>query len=161
MRSALVIRAYRQISIICHPLGLRQSGIVTIACYSIDETINTTNKRINDYSICTLYSTHNVFPNICNSGQSSEELSAVTCSHAFHFAGDHLIASHPVSRFTAHQLGCQCASSVCTLLYCTLSCNKAVFIHRTVRSTVSINLTWHSSECKGWHSKYNYEFCWG
>ena len=49
------------IALFQRPLGLRQSGIVTIACYSIDETINTTNKRINDYSICTLCTVHAMY----------------------------------------------------------------------------------------------------
>ena len=43
--------------------------------------------------------------------------------------------------------------------------NKAVFIDSTVYTTVSINLTWHSSESKRWHSKFIpysicIEFCW-
>ena len=32
-----------------------KTGIVTRVCYSIDETINATNKMINDYSVCTVY----------------------------------------------------------------------------------------------------------
>ena len=35
-----------------------KSGVVTRACCSIDEAINTANKRINDYSICTLCTVH-------------------------------------------------------------------------------------------------------
>ena len=126
-----------------------KSGMVTRACCSVDETINTTNKRINDYSICTLCTVHATYSQsskLSNSGQNSEESSAVACSHAFHFPGDHnqFLASQP------HQLGCQYATfCFCTLLYSTLSCNKAVFIHRTLYSTVSIDLSWHSSECKG------------
>ena len=46
-------------------------------------------------------STRNVFPMLCNSGQNSEESSAVVCFHAFHLPGDRLIASHPISRFPA------------------------------------------------------------
>ena len=49
----------------------------------------------------TLYSTRNVFPKLRNSGHSSKESSAVTYYHAFHFPRNHLIALHPVSRFTA------------------------------------------------------------
>ena len=32
-----------------------KSGIVTRVCYSIDETINATNKTINDYSVCKVH----------------------------------------------------------------------------------------------------------
>ena len=35
-----------------------KSGIVTRVCYSIDETINATNKTINDYSVCKVHVTY-------------------------------------------------------------------------------------------------------
>ena len=133
-----------------------QSGIVTIACCSIDETINTTNKRINDYSICTFCTVHTMYsPSYVTQATALKNRQPVTYYHAFHFPRNHLIASHPVSRFTAASIRTPvCQLCFCTLLYCTLSCNKSVFIHRTVCGTVSINLTWHSSECKGWHSNF-------
>ena len=35
-----------------------KSSIVTRVCYSIDETINATNKTINDYSVCKVHVTY-------------------------------------------------------------------------------------------------------
>ena len=52
-----------------------------------------------------MYSTCNIFLKLSNSGQNSEESSAVACSfggsRAFHFLGDRMLASHPISRFSA------------------------------------------------------------
>ena len=39
----------------------KKSGIVTRACCSVDETINTMNKRVNDYSTCTLCTVHVIY----------------------------------------------------------------------------------------------------
>ena len=105
----------------------------------------------------TLRSTRNLFPKLCNSSQNSEESSAVACSYAFHFPYNHLIASHPISRFPAASFRMLVRHALFLyylVQYSTLSSNKAVFIHRTVYRTASINLTWHSNECKG-----RIEFC--
>ena len=79
-----------------------KSGIVTRACCSIDETINTTNKRMNNYGIYTLCTVHVMYsPSYVSRAKilKNRQLSHVFMHFIFH--SDRLVASHPYSRFPA------------------------------------------------------------
>ena len=117
----------------------------------------TTNKTINDYSICTVHVMYS--PSYLPQAQTlkNRQLSHVLSVDLVHFIFEVITCLHHTLflAFLSHKLGCVYATlCFCTLLYCTLSRNKVVFIDKTVYSTLIVNFSWHSSESKGWHSKF-------
>ena len=76
--------------------------MITWVCYSINETINATDKTINGYKIYTVHEMYSL--KLSSSGQNSEELSAGARSfggsYSSRLLSDRMLASHPIYRFS-------------------------------------------------------------